>query len=198
MGSIPKSGNRSAAAFHPHLCAWHPLRGGEGKAAVVPVCMPLHTQGPRPATNRSLAIPSPPTISWVATLTKKSGETEAQSGWLQARSGSSPRSCKCASRNVVSGNHGPVPPARGGKRSQARRRHLSALSEAKIGEVGKGRKKKHDPRLLFGMHAFTELSAGVYTRTACMRLGERLSGQQSRGGMELNEVCFCTSDLGSW
>lgn len=43
-------------------------------------------------------------------------------------------------RDVASGNHSPEPPESCRKRSQAWCRHLGALSEAKVGQAGEGRK----------------------------------------------------------
>ena len=97
---------------------------------------------------------------------------------------------------MASGNRSPWLASRSRKQSQARRRHLGALSEAKVGQASKGRKKKRGSGLLCGSEAFIESSAGVSPRTGWMRLGEGLGmrgGRQRREGMESNRVCESAS-----
>ena len=152
-----------------------------------------HTATAAPATTQSAGHASRP-----SRLTDPKGEGKLRPKAACAKRARQARQAPaCApGSNVASGNRSPRLASRGRKQSQARRRHLGALSEAKAGQAGKVRKKKRGFGLLCGTEAFIESSAGVSPRTGWLRLGEGLGvggERQRREGMESNRACESAS-----
>lgn len=204
VGSVPSVGSETAPVFHLRMVRVEVGRSrrrgmnrgsyGSGSQAAMLQSGPHFTKRYFGAVTKQSIRHSSSQNRFVCRVSDAKGR-----GKLRPKAVGSRQALACApGGDVASGNHSPGPPERGGKRSQARRRHLGALSVAKVGQAGKGRKEKRGSGLLFGTHALTQSSAGVSTRTSWMRLGEGLGGQRSREGVRSNGVCLCSSDPGGW
>lgn len=140
------------------LWAWRsvevPWRRGAGRAAVGAALTPLYTQElwSRHELTNPFAIP-PPELFCPPLSGAKGGRKLRLRAVGSQREREGRQALARARQGCGGGNHSPGSPARGGKRSQARRRHLGPLSEAKGGQEGKGRKKEARCGLLFGTRA---------------------------------------------
>ena len=161
-----------------------------------------HTATAAPATTQSAGHASRP-----SRLTDPKGEEKLRPKAVCAKRARQARQAPaCApGSNVASGNRSPRLASRGRKQSQARRRHLGALSEAKAGQAGKVIKKKRGFGLLRGTEAFIESSAGVSPRPGGCSWGRGWgwgpSGRDARAwhGIESSlRICVCGSDPGGW